>query len=222
MLPKKMLEKIAPKAKKILENKENEFDHEFEGIPLVGVFNIETNNIFLYPCLKERVWIQVDEITGEVKKAWQQEKDWWGNLIQGVEIKDEKKIASYNDTVFAPRAISIGQASPEDKISSHLFVLNLIDEVKNKKNYRGFSIIPSKGEPGTFDYIFESASLNKTSIVGSKIMDKKCQKVVIETLKERFPPSKLSASVNDNFFFDSEKGGIELKDIAKFKKLNKS
>lgn len=183
--------KIKSDANAILTKSAATFDHAFKGkVPLVGVLNVETNDIILYPCITERVWLQASDSSGDIEKAWQQEKDWVGNLCKGLPIDDATVIAKYKSTVFAPRAISIGESRDCDKISSHLFILHLINDMDNKINYRGFSLLVSKSEPGTFDYVFESASLNRVFFFGSKIIDDAKIAIILEQLKDRYPPSK--------------------------------
>lgn len=121
---------------------------------LVGVLNIKTNEITLFPCIQERVWLEANPATGEFIRGWAQERcSITGSLIKGLSINEN--IEQYKDLPYAPRVLSfINDAHP--RMTSHEYLIKLMGEEKHKADYRGFSVIP--GNPPQFAW--DSTSLN--------------------------------------------------------------
>ncbi len=119
---------------------------------LVGVLNIKNKKMTLFPCIQEKVWLEANPKTGEFIRGWLEERKDVGIPVKGKELPDD--LSQYNKLPFAPRVLTF--SGSEKRISSHEYLIKLMDEEKNKSNYRGFSVIPGASPIYTWD----STSLN--------------------------------------------------------------
>ncbi len=135
-------------SKGLEESKALYHSYENEGRPLVGVFNIETKEISLVPCFFEKVWLVEDE-QGNFIKGW---KLFGLMRIQELSQADTLK---FNKLKFAPRFLS-SQAAEDQYLSTHEYLLSLLNEIDHVEKYRGFTVTP--GKKLTFNWV--SGALN--------------------------------------------------------------
>lgn len=152
---------------------------ENTGTFLIGVLNIKTNKVYLLPCIQDKVWLEMDN-NGRYVKGWKFLK----GMKKGEEIP-EQDVLTYNNNPYPPRVISVTNSSPEEEnLRSHTFVLEVLNDLDNREDYRGFSVKPGKDNEPTV-YQWDSTSLNQTwdDLNPSKVLLMKHQSIVRNALE---------------------------------------
>lgn len=163
---------------------------------LVGVYNIKTGEIFLFPCIEERVWLELDTDKGEFVKAWQAVKDKNGSLKRGNPVSDSD-VAQYNLNPYAPRVVSFSGKKASHHITSHEYFLTVLGEEKNKGSFRGFSVTPAAKPEDSPRFAWDSMSLNSIfRMPGFKKMNATHQKEVKEII-ERWDQPQSEKELSD-------------------------
>ncbi|MDR3490674.1 MAG: hypothetical protein P4M12_01360 [Gammaproteobacteria bacterium] len=123
---------------------------KYPGIPLVGVFQIKTQEITLMPCIPQKVALLQNNL-GEFIKGWEID----ANLKHTKEI-DANRLQDYIKLGFAPRIIYLGNEF--EYISAHEYMLKLMGETKNESLYRGFAVTYFPNQ--ALNFMWVSGALN--------------------------------------------------------------
>lgn len=167
---------------------------------LIGVYNIETKLITLFPSMKDLAWLELDTETGCYVRAWEATKNFMGASAKGPELPTDE-LKRFNNMVELPRAVSvIGKFKEKYNCYSrpHTYLLNLMGEIHNRHLYRGFSVIPSLVSPSKTKFVWNSISLNsKSSIPYFKDMEKNYQLKIVDIFEDIF--KKLNKNYRNEF-----------------------
>lgn len=134
---------------------------------LIGIVNIKTGKVHLLPCIQDKVWLEIDE-DGNYINGWKFEK--FMNAMRKGEPLPRENIEEYNKCPYPPRIISYSFENTDEALRTHTFMLEVLGELSERENYRGFSVRPGDSEKPT-NFIWQSMSLNNKS-AGIKSSDK--------------------------------------------------
>lgn len=134
----------------------------FPNRPLMGVYNTKTGEIFLWPCINEKVGL-IRASSGELLKydsGYRLDKNLQMIMGKGKLTADE--IKEINQSHFIPRVIADSMDDLENdmskkRLTGHEYILELCGELESLRDYKGFTIIQKDGK---VEYIWDSGALN--------------------------------------------------------------
>ena len=156
------LESKISKQKQLLSLSAAEIFQMYPGQVLIGVYNIKSHKVSLFPSLEELVWLELDTSKGHYVRGFQATKSCAGTSAPGPEISSTV-VEQCNHTIGLPRAVTVtGKNRDQYKAYSrpHTYLVELLGESKNVKSYRGFSVIPPVSPVDKPKFVWNSLSLN--------------------------------------------------------------
>lgn len=169
--------------------------------PLMGVYNINTREVYLWPCVKEKVGMI--RSSGEPLKysgGYRLDKNL--QMVMGPKGKlTQEEVTDVNHSRLMPRVVADTLEDLENdmskrRLTGHEYILELCGELNSLRDYRGFTIIQTNGE---VQYIWDSGALNSPYVNGVRQRERGAKvpeeyrdkiKAVVEkwakTLPERF------------------------------------
>lgn len=174
----------------------------FPNQPLMGVYNIKTGEVFLWPCIKEKLGLVRADTREPFKydRGYRLDKNL--QMIMGKGKLTPEEMNEVNQSQFIPRVVAdtiddLENDISKNRITGHEYILELCGELESLRDYRGFTIIQNDGK---VEYIWDSGALNSPYDAngvrqrqrGAKVSEEHQEKIkaVIEmwanTIPERF------------------------------------
>jgi hypothetical protein len=132
-------------------------------IPVMGVFNVRTGDIFLWPCSKEKIGLIRDTSGEPLTYAGGFKLDKNLQMIMGAKGRlTPEEIQQLNQSRCLPRVIAdtlddLENDRSPNRLTGHEYILELCGELGSMRDYRGFTITQQDGK---VEYVWNSGSLN--------------------------------------------------------------
>ena len=102
----------------------------FYNHPLVGVYNVITQQVSLMPCMKELVYLYTQDSIVESGYKLNEES-------RKIRLLTKAELDTCKQSSYAPRFM---EDEMEKSISSHEYHLCLLGDIDNREDYRGFAV----------------------------------------------------------------------------------